>query len=150
MKKFTLCIAFLLTIAFATAQTVPVGPGGSLPFLTTAVAADTTTLSNSQTVGLLTGTPTAGATYTTPTAAQLCAYFRNIVPANQQTYSWHLWVKNTSAGANTITVAGGSGITNVGTRTAAQNNVRHFVINLTNCTSGSEAGNLISLETATF
>lgn len=150
MKTATLSIAFLLCMSFAFAQSVPLGPMGNLPFTTATVAADTATLTNAQMVGLLTGTPTAGATYTTPTAAQLCTYFRNIIPPITNNYSWHLWVKNTSAGSNTITVAGGTGVTNVGARTAAQNNVRHFVIAITNCTAGSEAASLVSLETAAF
>lgn len=151
MKFKAFALAFLLTFALVIhAQTVPLNPAGELMFSTTNVAADTISLTNTQMVGLLTGTPTAAANYTTRTAVQACAYFRNIVPPNVANYSWDLWIKNTSGGANTITVVAGSGFTLVGTGTAAQNNVRHLKFVLTNCTSGSEAGSIISLETAAF
>lgn len=148
--RFSFALLLLITPFTAHAQQVTLGPRGALNFSTTNTAIDTGTLTNSNMVGLLTGTPTAAATYTTPTAAQLCAYMRPIVPATLTNYSWDWIVKNTSAGANTITVAGGSGMTLVGTGTAAQNAVRLFRIILTNCTSGSEAGSLVSLSTGAF
>ena len=154
MKKVLVLLAGLMVGlgvgAFLIAQTVPLGPMGNLPFTTASVAADTATLTNFQSFGLLTGTPISAATYTTPTAAQLCAYVRNIVPPVAQGFNWDLWVKNTGADADAITVAGGTGFTNVGTRTVAQNAVRHLKIVLTNCSSGSEAALLVSLETAAF
>jgi hypothetical protein len=142
--------ALLMLVPLAHAQQVTRGPGGALNFSTTNTAIDTGTLTNTNMVGLLTGTPTAAATYTSPTAAQLCTYMRPIVPATLTNYSWVWIVKNTSAGANTITVAGGSGMTLSGTGTAAQNTVRLFRVILTNCTSGSEAGTLLSLSTGAF
>jgi hypothetical protein len=48
-------------------------------------------------------------------------------------------ITNNSAGANTITVAAGSGGTADGTLTVAQNVVRKFVVHVTNVTAASEA-----------
>jgi hypothetical protein len=154
MKKFLISLIGVLMgvglVTFLIGQTVPLGPMGNLPFTTANVAVDTATLTNVQVFGLLSGTPISAATYTTPTAAQLCAYVRNIVPPVASGFSWDLWVKNLGADADAITVAGGTSITNVGSRTVAQNAVRHLRIVLSNCTSGSEAGSLVSLETAAF
>jgi hypothetical protein len=149
----TVLVSFLLIFALSIGfgqSTVPVGPNGSLPFTVATTAIDTITLNTTQVVGLLTGTPTAGATYTTPTAAALCTYFRHIVKPNQTVYSWDWYIRNTSAMANTITAAGGSGVTLRGTGTAAQNAMRHFKFSINSCISGSEAIDLISLETAVF
>jgi hypothetical protein len=151
MKNFArLSLIVFLIAAFAGAQTVPIGPGGLMPVTTANTFTDTGSLSNFNFVGLLTGTPTAAANYTTPTAAAACAYFRNIVPPVSTLYWFDWWVKNTSGGANTITIVAGSGFTVVGTATIAQNNVKHFLVNLTNCSSGNEAGNILSVGTSTF
>lgn len=155
MKNKIQILALVAALVFAgvaifNAQTVPLGPMGNLPFTTASTAIDTATLTNFQSFGLLSGTPISAATYTTPTAAQLCAYVRNIVPPVAQGYNWDLWVKNLGADADAITVAGGSGFTNVGTRTVAQNAVRHLKIVLRSCATGSEAALLVSLETSAF
>jgi len=80
------------------------------------------------------GTPTAAANYTLPTAAALVA---GIVDCAVGT-SFHFYINNKSAGANTITVVAG-GATLDGTVTVAQNVVREFVIIVTNVTGSSEA-----------
>jgi hypothetical protein len=100
-------------------------------------------------LGVLTGTPTAAANYTTPTAVQFCALFPFVATSNG-TYDYDWVLKNTSAGANTITMVAGAGVTLSGTGTAAQNTVRLFKISLNNCTAGSEAVRLWSLSTGTF
>jgi hypothetical protein len=102
-------------------------------------------------VGITSGALTAAATYTTDTATNLCALFpfvQTLTPGSAN-YAWDWYVRQTG-GAFTITVAGGTGVTLVGTGTVAQAAVRHFKIQLTNCTAGAASANLYSLETATF
>lgn len=142
--------AFTLVPSAFAQQSQPIGPYGWLAWLTTNTATNTATISAQNMVGVLTGTPTAGATYTTDTATNLCALFPFVANQNVNNFGWDWTIKNTSAGANTITVAGGTGVTLIGTGTAAQNNLRHFKVVLTNCTAGSQAANLFSLETAAF
>lgn len=149
-----LTAVFMLVLLFsmstlAIAQPAPLGPMGNLPFSQLNVATDTASLVPSQMVGLLVGTPTAGATYTTPTATQLCALFPFVGASNATSFSWLFVVKNTSAGANTITLAGGTGVTLSGTGTAAQNTVRLFMIEVRGC-GGTPAALLYSLNTGSF
>jgi hypothetical protein len=150
-KTFGLAFAAVLLCmsAFFVHAQQPIGAYGNLPFTLNNTAADTAAMVPSQMVGLLTGTPTAGATYTTPTATALCALFPFVGASNSNSFVWDWYVKNTSGGANTITAAGGTGVTLRGTGTAAQNAVRHFKIELTTCT-GTPAANLYSLETTAF
>lgn len=132
-------------------QQVLQGPYGAFWRNTTAIG--TATLTINQVVGILVGTPVAAANYTTPTATQMCNAFLTL-RSNTNTYAstfkvdWY--IKNTSGGANTITVVAGTGVTLSGTGTATQNNMRHLVWQPTNCTAGSEAWTVFSLETAAF
>lgn len=109
-------------------------------------ATDTATLTTTQMApGLLIGTPTAGATYTTPTAAQFCSAFPGIAitaPGTNSNYGYDLWIRNTSGGANTITVAAGSGVTLAAgnTNTVAQNHTRIFKLVPTSCAGGNNPG----------
>lgn len=148
MKKLILSLVLATSIY---AQQVLQGPYGA--FWRNTTATNTATLTINQVVGIVTGTPTGAATYTTPTATQMCNAFLTL-RSNTNTYAgffnFNWYVKNTSGGANTITVAGGTGVTLSGTGTAAQNQVRHFIWQPTNCTAGSEAWTLFSLETAAF
>jgi hypothetical protein len=125
----------------------PLGPYGNVWVRSTAT--DTATLSTQQMYGLLTGTPTAAANYTTATATNLCALFPFLSSQNAAPFAWDWYVKNTSGGANTITVVAGAGVTLVGTGTAAQNNVRHYKIEVSACSS-TPAASIVSLETAAF
>jgi hypothetical protein len=111
-------------------------------------AIDTATITSSQVLGgLITGTPTAAAAYTLPTAALLQAALQSFcVPFIGQ--SFEFTVKNTSAGANTITVAIGTGGTAVGTMTIAQNSCKRFKVVLT--AVDSPAYSLYSLGTVVF
>lgn len=84
---------------------------------------------------VLDGTPVAAATYTLPTAALLVAALTNSRVGD----SFLFVVNNKSAGANTITVASGSGGTDDGTMTVAQNVIRAFVIIITNVAAAAEA-----------
>lgn len=155
-KRFFITFALLAFTAFfavapATAQTQPLGPYGSIPFLTGNTAIDTVTLLAPQMVSILTGTPTAAASYTTPTATLLCGMFPFVASQAAAGYSWDLWVKNTSGGANTITMLAGSGVTLVGTMTAAQNSMRWFKVVLNECRVGSTAAaQLVSMGTVVF
>lgn len=81
------------------------------------------------------GTPTAAATYTLPTAALLVAG----IPGAEVGDSFEFVVNNKAAGADTITLAAGSGGTDDGTLTVAQNVIRAFKIIVTNVTAASEA-----------
>ena len=97
---------------------------------------DTATLTIAELLtGVIDGTPTAAAGYTLPTAADLVA---GVVGARVGD-SFEFLVNNKSAGANTITVAAGSGGTADGTLTVAQNVIRKFVVIITNVTGSSEA-----------
>jgi hypothetical protein len=85
--------------------------------------------------GVIDGTPTGAAAYTLPTAALLVAGIINARVGD----SFSFLVNNKSAGANTITVAAGSGGTGDGTLTVAQNVIRRFTVIVTNVTGSSEA-----------
>ncbi|MCK4340284.1 MAG: hypothetical protein KAY37_01000 [Phycisphaerae bacterium] len=84
---------------------------------------------------IIDGTPTGAATYTLPTAALLVAGIIDCKVGD----SFEFLVNNKSSGANTITVAAGSGGTADGTLTVAQNVIRAFRIIVTNVTGSSEA-----------
>ena len=97
---------------------------------------DTATITIAQMLtGILDGTPTGAATYTLPTAADLVT---GIIGARVGD-SFEFLINNKSAGANTITVAAGSGGTADGTMTVAQNVIRKFVVLITSVTGSSEA-----------
>lgn len=79
----------------------------------------------------LTGTQTGAATVTTPTAVLWIAAIPNLILGN----SYILRVINSSSGAFTITVAGGTGVTVNGTATVAQNTWREFIVNFPTATT---------------
>lgn len=85
--------------------------------------------------GVIDGTPVAAATYTLPTAANLVAGLANARVGD----TFDFVVNNKSAGANTITIAAGSGGTADGTLTVAQDVIRLFRVIVTNVTGASEA-----------
>lgn len=95
-------------------------------------AADTATLTVAQLLGgLITGTPTAAANYTLPTATLIVAALGSWSnPYIGQ--SFEFTIKNTSAGANTITAVAGTGVTLTGTATVAQNAIKRFRLVVTN------------------
>lgn len=150
-----LVLALCVSLSAFGQQTMPLGTYGQVPTRTGNVAADTATLVPAQMSSLITGTPTAAASYTTPTATLLCTLFPFVGASGSNNFAWDWFVKNTSAGANTITVVAGSGVTVVGTATIAQNAVKHFRIVLTACpisgsSSPTAAAQVISLGTSTF
>lgn len=88
--------------------------------------------------------PNGGAvTTTTPTAALIVAALKN---ARVGAY-FDLTIRNTADAAETITVAGGTGVTISGTATIAQNNSKRFRFVVTNPNSGSEAVTAYSMGT---
>ncbi len=103
--------------------------------VTTANATDTATLTAAQLLaGVISGVPTAAASYTLPTAALMVAAINRPKVGD----SFDFLISNNSAGANTITVLAG-GATLDGTVTVAQNVVRLFRVVLTNVTAAAEA-----------
>ena len=110
--------------------------------LTNTTAIDTATLTLAQTLNaLLIGTPTAAAAYTTPTAAAILLALGDFIIGQ---VAGILTIRNTSAGAFTITLTGGASVTIVGTATVVQNFTRSYYIVPTSATAVS----FISLETA--
>lgn len=97
---------------------------------------DTATLTIAQLLTkVIDGTPTGAATYTLPTAANLVAGIVGCKVGD----SFEFVVNNKAAGADTITLAAGSGGTADGTLTVAQNVIRKFLVIITNVTGSSEA-----------
>lgn len=143
-------IFLLLVSSFgAFAQKQPIGFMGSFPYTTTTVLPPTTptTLSALQVVGDATAALTTAIAHTTPTATQLCALFPGMQISSIMSWDW--FIRNTAAGASTLTITAGSGVTGVGTLTIAQNNVKHFKWSLRGC-GGTPAARLISLGTSVF
>ena len=88
--------------------------------------------------------PSGGAvTTTTPTAALIVAALKNARPGA----NFAVRIRNTADAAETITVAGGTGVTISGTATIAQNNSKEFLFVVTVATTGSEAVTAYSLGT---
>ena len=136
-----------LSVVFAWAAVVLMAQNrqssSPLNFFRLSTATDTATLTAGQmSPGLLIGTPTAAANYTTPTALQLCTQWPSIAiqaPGTNSNFGYELWVRNTSLGANTITFLAGSGVTLAAgnTNTVAQNHTRIFKMVPTSCSGGN-------------
>lgn len=119
-------------------------PGGLLPGqmgLAAPTAAATLSAANSYNT-IIRGVPTAAATYTTATAADIVAAIGGDCAVGT---TFMLVVLNASAGANTITIAGGTDVTVSGVATVAQNASKVFLGRVTNVTAGSEAITLYGL-----
>ena len=94
--------------------------------------------------GLITRDPAGAArTDTLPTAALLVA----AIPGATVGTSFEFTIRNTADAAETITVASGSGGTDSGTMTIAQNNSKRFLVRITDVTLASENYTLYSLGT---
>jgi len=119
-------------------------PGGLLPGqITLAAPTATATLTAAQSYNsIVRGVPTAAATYTTATAAAVVAAIGGDCAIGT---SFRVVVINASAGANTITVAGGSGVTVSGVATVVQNASKEFIGYVAAVESGSEAITLYGL-----
>lgn len=88
------------------------------------------------------GVPTGAATYTTATAAAIIAAIGGDCAIGT---TFMVVVLNASAGANTITIQGGSGVTVSGVATVAQNASKIFLGRVTAVAAGSEAITLYGL-----
>jgi hypothetical protein len=119
-------------------------PGGLLPGqITLAAPTATATLTAAQSYNsIVRGVPAAAATYTTATAAAVVAAIGGDCAVGT---SFRVVVINASAGANTITVAGGSGVTVSGVATVVQNASKEFIGYVAAVESGSEAITLYGL-----
>jgi hypothetical protein len=85
----------------------------------------------------------ASRTDTLPTAAALVEAVQGAMVGT----AFRFTIRNTSSGAYTITVAGGTGITTSGTMTIAQNNTKEFLLVFTNVGINTEAATLYSIGT---
>jgi hypothetical protein len=74
----------------------------------------------------------AGRADTPPTAAQLMAVLGTGVPVGT---SFRFTIRNTSDGAETITISAATGVTLSGTMTIAQNNSKDFLVVVTSATA---------------
>ena len=119
-------------------------PGGLLPgHMGLAAPTATATLSAANSYNtIIRGVPTAAATYTTATAEAIVAAIGGDCAVGT---TFMLVVLNASAGANTITIAGGTDVTVSGVATIAQNASKVFLGRVTNVTAGSEAITLYGL-----
>lgn len=94
--------------------------------------------------GIILRDPAGGArTDTTPTAAALVAAAPGV--AIGSTFS--LLIRNTADAAETITIAGGTGVTVSGTATIAQSNSKLFLVRFNAVAAGSEAVTIYSVGT---
>lgn len=119
-------------------------PGGLLPGqMGLAAPTDTATLSTANSYNvIIRGVPTAAATYTTATAAAIVAAIGGDCAIGT---TFMVVVINASAGAYTITIAGGTSVTVSGVATVAQNASKVFLGRVTAVTAGSEAITLYGL-----
>lgn len=102
--------------------------GGMVKQMTVTAKTDTATLTALEILGgFIDGTPTAAATYTLPTGTLMAAALNQAGIGN----AFEFTIKNSSAGAFAITVAGGVGGTGKGTLTIAQNNSKRFLLIMT-------------------
>ena len=119
-------------------------PGGLLPGqmgLAAPTATATLSTANSYNV-IIRGVPTAAATYTTATAAAIVAAIGGDCAIGT---TFMVVVINASAGAYTITIAGGTSVTVSGVATVAQSASKVFLGRVTAVTAGSEAITLYGL-----
>lgn len=114
--------------SLASIQQIPTGliPGD----LTLAEPTATATLSAAASFNsIIRGVPAAAATYTTATAAEILAAIGGDVRVGS---TFEINLINASAGANTITFAGGTGVTVSGVATTVQNGYKRFIGRVTN------------------
>lgn len=102
--------------------------GGRVTQMTVSAETATATITAAEVLGgLIDGTPTGAATYTLPTGTLMAAALNQAGIGNAIEFT----VKNSAGGAHTITVAGGTGGTDKGTMTIAQNNTKRFLLIMT-------------------
>lgn len=102
--------------------------GGMIKQMTVTAETATATITAAEILGgFIDGTPTGAATYTLPTATLMAAALNQSGIGN----AFEFTIKNSAAGAHTITVAAGSNGTAKGTMTIAQNNTKRFLLIMT-------------------
>jgi hypothetical protein len=102
--------------------------GGRVSQMTVTAKTATVTLTAAELLGgFIDGTPTGAATYTLPTGTLMAAALNQAGVGNAIEFT----VKNSAGGAHTITVASGTGGTDKGTMTVAQNNSKRFLLIMT-------------------
>lgn len=143
LKRFSPLFAFVLFAVFANwqianAQTMPLGPYGNIPLLSTNnFTGATATIPATQLHGIVSGSTQSTATFTTDTAANICAAFPFVASSNAQGWNYLFWLKNVNTG--NLTFAAGSGVTLVGTVTTATVSMRPVIVSLISCVAGSQA-----------
>jgi len=106
--------------------------GGRVTQMTVTAKTATATLTAAELLGgFIDGTPTAAATYTLPTATLMVAALNQGGIGNAIEFT----IKNSASGAYAITVAAGTGGTEKGTMTIAQNNTKRFLLIVTGSTT---------------
>jgi hypothetical protein len=152
LSIFLLAVASIRLVAQQTAPVTPFNPG--LIANTGSQSTATATLTPGQMAGKIHVNANAGAaTLTTPTATLLCRLFPFVTSqgnaAGTVNFSWDWYLVNN--GTMTVTLAFGTGVTNVptGTLTVAAASVKHFMVILTNC-GATPAAQVISLGTSVF
>jgi hypothetical protein len=130
------------------AQLIVDGPEFVKTVVTTITTAGNATLTAAQLIGgMIVRDPSGAArTDTTPTAAQIVSAIKNRNVGSSFVFK----IRNAADAAETITLAGGTGVTLAAgnTNTVAQNNTKQFLVVLTNVAAGSEAVTIYSLGTA--
>jgi hypothetical protein len=129
---FTLGIWSFVFILYS--QPAPLLPYGVIPWnLTDNVATNTATITAQQMQGILTGTPTSAATYTLDSATNICALFPNL--PTRKGFNFDFYIKNASASQDrTITIAGGSGDTVVGSTVIPSGSLKRLKVVYSTCT----------------
>lgn len=106
--------------------------GGAVKQMAVSDETGTATLTAAELLGgFIDGAPTAAATYTLPTAALMMEALNQAGSGNAIEFT----IKNSTAGAYTITVAAGAGGTGKGTLTIAQSNTKRFLLIVTGATT---------------
>ena len=104
--------------------------------MTLSATADTATITVAQLLTkILDATPTAAATYTLPTAANLVAGITDCKVGD----SFSFYINNKGGAGDDITVAGGAGSTDDGILVTADGEMRQYLIVVTNVTGAAEA-----------
>lgn len=97
----------------------------------TFAANDLTPANGTEAIVAYDNTGTTPATLTTRTAAEMF----NDIPGAVAGMTYLLMIRNSSSGANTATIAAGTGVTLTGTMTIAQNVTRLFIVTITSSTA---------------
>jgi hypothetical protein len=110
----------------------PQGVGALVTQMTVTAKVGAVTITAAEVLGgFIDGTPTGAATYTLPTGTLMGAALNQVGVGTAIEFT----IKNSAAGAHTITVAAGADGTAKGTMTIAQNNTKRFLLIMTAATT---------------